>query len=104
MAVAEAELADWRRRVSELYAAVRARDDPECAHALWRPGRDALFRAHPQSPLPPGDPLARDGRAAAPDPRSHRLEAIPGPVAPARPGRTPALKAALYSRRSFQRL
>jgi uncharacterized protein len=61
MAVAEAELADWRRRVSELYAAVRARDDPECAHALWRPGRDALFRAHPQSPLPPGDPLRETG-------------------------------------------
>ena len=51
------ELADWRRRVAELYAAVRARHDPERAHALWRSGRDELFRAHPQSPLPPGDPL-----------------------------------------------
>ena len=61
MAVAEAELADWRRQVSELYAAVRAQDDPERAHALWRSGRDALFRAHPQSPLPPGDPLREAG-------------------------------------------
>ncbi len=61
MAVAEAELADWRRRISELYAAARAHDDPERAHALWRSGRDALFRAHPQSPLPPGDPLRETG-------------------------------------------
>ena len=61
MAVAEAELADWRRQVSELYAAVRAQDDPERAHALWRSGRDALFRAHPQSPLPPRDPLREAG-------------------------------------------
>jgi len=61
MAVAEAELADWRRQVSELYVAVRAQDDPERAHALWRSGRNALFRAHPQSPLPPGDPLREAG-------------------------------------------
>jgi hypothetical protein len=61
MAVAEAELADWRRQVSELYAAVRAQDDPERAHALWRSGRNALFRAHPQSPLPPRDPLREAG-------------------------------------------
>jgi uncharacterized protein len=54
-------LADWRRRVSELYAAVRATDDPEKAHARWRSGRDALFRDHPQSPLPPGDPLRETG-------------------------------------------
>jgi uncharacterized protein len=55
------ELADWRRRVAELYAAVRAGPDPERAHALWRSGRDELFRAHPQSPLLPGDPLRDTG-------------------------------------------
>jgi hypothetical protein len=55
------ELADWRRRVSELYAAVRAADDPERGHALWRSGRDTLFRAHPCSPLPAGDPLRATG-------------------------------------------
>jgi uncharacterized protein len=55
------ELADWRRRVAELYAAVRADHDPERAHAVWRSGRDALFRTHPQSPLPPGDPLRTTG-------------------------------------------
>ena len=46
-------LADWRRRVHELYAAVRdlARSDPVAAHAAWRAGRDELFRDHPQTPL-----------------------------------------------------
>lgn len=47
-------LADWRRRVAELYAAVRviARDDPEAAHARWRTAREALLRDHSQSPVP----------------------------------------------------
>jgi uncharacterized protein len=57
----ELELAGWRRRVSELYAAVRAEPRPERGHALWRAGRDELFRAHPQSPLEPGDPLRATG-------------------------------------------
>jgi uncharacterized protein len=55
------ELADWRRRVAGLYAAVRADHDPERAHAVWRSGRDTLFRAHPQSPLPAGHPLRKTG-------------------------------------------
>jgi uncharacterized protein (DUF1684 family) len=60
---ARLELADWRRRVNELYAAVRAEANPERAHASWRAGRDELFRNHPQSPLPPADPLRRTGLA-----------------------------------------
>jgi uncharacterized protein (DUF1684 family) len=55
------ELADWRRRVSELYAAVRAERAPERGHELWRAGRDELFLTHPQSPLPAGDPLRDTG-------------------------------------------
>ena len=58
---AELELADWRREISELYAAVRAEDKPERGHALWRARRDELLRTHPQSPLPPGDPLRETG-------------------------------------------
>ena len=58
---AELELTDWRRLVGELYAAVRAEDDPARGHALWRRGRDELFRSHPQSPLLPGDPLRTTG-------------------------------------------
>jgi len=61
VALAPLELADWRRRVAELYAAVRAEPDPVAGHALWRAGRDALFRDHPQSPLAPDDPLRRAG-------------------------------------------
>jgi uncharacterized protein (DUF1684 family) len=44
-------LLDWRRRVHQLYAAVRASSDPATAHVLWREARDELFRRHPQSPL-----------------------------------------------------
>jgi len=55
------ELLDWRRRISEVYAAVRAEPDPQAGHALWRARRDELFRSHPQSPLPPGDPLRTTG-------------------------------------------
>ncbi len=57
----ELQLLDWRRRVSELYAEVRSAEDPAQGHRLWRAGRDALFREHPQSPLPPDDPLRRSG-------------------------------------------
>lgn len=51
---ARLELLDWRRRVGELYTAVRARhpDAPQDAHTIWRHGRDRLFGHHPQSPLP----------------------------------------------------
>jgi len=55
------QLADWRRRVSELYAAVRAQTSPERGHELWRAGRDELFLTHPQSPLAAGDPLRGTG-------------------------------------------
>lgn len=46
------ELADWRRRVAGIYAAVRGAHDPREAWDRWRVERDALFRKHPQSPLP----------------------------------------------------
>jgi uncharacterized protein (DUF1684 family) len=49
---AYASLLDWKRRISELYAEVRAADDPRAAWRRWRAVRDELFRAHPQSPLP----------------------------------------------------
>lgn len=47
-------LADWRRRVSTLYAEVRsmAATDPVTALAHWRAVRERLFREHPQSPVP----------------------------------------------------
>ncbi len=54
-------LVDWRRRVSELYAAVRAAADPADGHRLWRSGRDELFQRHPESPLPADDPMRTSG-------------------------------------------
>lgn len=46
-------LLDWRRRVAELYAAVReGAGDPERTLAEFRAGRDRLFREHAESPLP----------------------------------------------------
>ncbi len=46
------ELLDWKRRIFELYAEIRAADEPEAAWLRWREVRDELFRSHPQSPLP----------------------------------------------------
>jgi uncharacterized protein (DUF1684 family) len=45
-------LLDWRRRVAALYREVRGEQDPVTGWQLWRAGRDALFRDHPDSPLP----------------------------------------------------
>lgn len=45
-------LLDWRRRVFRLYAEIRSEPDPEQAWWNWRETREALFRDHPQSPLP----------------------------------------------------
>ena len=46
--------ADWRRRMFDIYAQVRATaeaDSPSSAHDLWRRERDTLFASHPASPL-----------------------------------------------------
>ena len=52
---------DWRRRMSDAYAAVRAAVDPAEAWLVWRATRDALFRDHAQSPLDPDDRAAFPG-------------------------------------------
>src|SRR5438105_13542656 len=69
--VDELWLADWRRRIADLYTDVRRliRTDPDAAVALWRREREALFREHPQSPVPP------DGR--------HGFRAVHFPIDPA---------------------
>jgi uncharacterized protein (DUF1684 family) len=46
---------DWRRRVAQLYAEVRAEHDPTVGWWRWRETRDRLFREHPQSPLEPAE-------------------------------------------------
>jgi uncharacterized protein len=54
-------LQDWRRRVFELYAAIRAAPDPPAAWRRWRAERDALFAHHPATPLPAHARNAFDG-------------------------------------------
>ena len=46
------DLVDYRRRIADLYAAVRQQCDPEEAWWAWRAGRDAVFATHPQTPVP----------------------------------------------------
>lgn len=70
----ELDLADWRRRVTELYASVRAEVSGENSHALWRSGRDELFLTHPQSPLAGDDPLRSTGLPYWPYDPSVRFE------------------------------
>ncbi len=45
-------LLDWRRRINELYALIRAMEDKHEAWRRWRDTRARLFREHPQSPVP----------------------------------------------------
>jgi uncharacterized protein len=45
-------LLDWKRRILELYAEVRASADPEAAWDAWVATRAELFRNHSQSPVP----------------------------------------------------
>ena len=80
MTIPQLDLADWRRRVGELYADIRHASDPEAAHQQWRAGRDELFRRHPQSPLAADDPLRESGLPYGPyDPRLRfELEVHPG--------------------------
>ena len=74
-------LADWRRRVTELYGSVRGAPEErvEDAWEQWRSQREALFREHPQSPIPaverpgfrashwPYDPALRFAVGVTPD-------------------------------------
>jgi uncharacterized protein (DUF1684 family) len=48
------DLLDYRRRVADLYADVRARGASRETWSAWRERRDALFREHPSSPYPEG--------------------------------------------------
>lgn len=60
--------------MAELHAVVRAADDPARGHALWREGRDVLFRSHPQSPLSRDDPMRQTGLPYWPYDPSVRFE------------------------------
>ena len=68
------EVADWRRRVFALYAAIREHDDPLEAHELWRIERDDLMARHPATPLLPADRLMFEGLEIAPYDAQWRFE------------------------------
>jgi len=57
------DLLDYRRRVNEMYDAVRSlrERDARAAHRLWRERRDELSRSHPQSALPENERAAFRG-------------------------------------------
>src|SRR5215216_4556408 len=71
------DLADWRRRVADLYTAVRAEAprDASAAWEHWRETRERLFREHSQSPVPAGERAAFRARHWPYDP-AFRFEAI----------------------------
>jgi len=50
------DLADWRRRVGDLY-----RTSGPDSLTVFRQGRDELFRTHPQSPVEPDERAAFNG-------------------------------------------
>jgi uncharacterized protein (DUF1684 family) len=60
------QVLDWRRRVGELYAAVRSADDPAEGHAAWVSGRNDLLRRHPASPVRPESRADYPGADVAP--------------------------------------
>jgi uncharacterized protein (DUF1684 family) len=80
------ELADWRRRIADLYARVRevAAHDPETAWNDWRTTREQLFRSHPQSPVAAAARTTFRGRHWPYDP-ALRLEAVIEPDVPTEP-------------------
>ena len=71
---------DWRRRVAELYAQVRAAE-PLAAWQLWRAARDELLRNHAQSPLDRAQRAGFAGLAYFPYDASLRLSVDLVPVA-----------------------
>jgi hypothetical protein len=78
------EVADWRRRVHSLYAAVREMEDVAAAHELWRTARDELFASHPSTPLLPEDRASFKGLPISPYDPSWRFEVGITPAEPKR--------------------
>src|SRR5882672_4434618 len=93
----ELTLLDWKRRIFELYAGIRADPEPQRAWERWCDVRAELFRSHPQSPSHEAqpryfdyDPALRVFGAVEPAERVRREIATSGeePYAFTRFGRT----------------
>ncbi len=104
------DLADWRRKIADLYAGVRdiAGRDPRAAWEHWRIVRDDLYRTHPQSPVPAEARPTFVGLYSPYDP-ALRIEGILEPsdtlesAAPERPGSL-ALPMSTGDALSFERI
>lgn len=81
------ELLDWRRRVSELFVELRRRPPDAETLAWFRAEKDALYRAHPRTPIPADSRAGFDGLAYWPYDPAARVEAhfTPDTVEPAHP-------------------
>lgn len=55
------DLADYRRRVHDLYSAARIGGPGEDTWRRWRSGRDELFATHPQSAFAEEDRVGFEG-------------------------------------------
>ncbi|WP_246299275.1 DUF1684 domain-containing protein [Microcella indica] len=75
-AVSALAVADWRRRITALYAEVREATDLPAAHDHWRRARDELFAHHPASPLLPADREAFTGLRVTPYDPAWRFECV----------------------------
>lgn len=89
------DLADWRRRVTTLYAEVRAAaaTNPRAAWDHWRAVREDLYRGHPQSPVPAASREAFRARHWSYDPAFRfevGVEALDDEPAPAPAAAAPA--------------
>jgi uncharacterized protein len=69
------DLADWRRQVAELYAAVRRAPDPRAGHELWVETRGRLVAEHPASAVTPAARAEFPGVRVAPYDPAFRVEA-----------------------------
>jgi uncharacterized protein (DUF1684 family) len=74
--------------VATLFAEIRERavGDPEGAWHDWRAERDALFRSHPQSPVPPAERAGFQARYFDYDPRLRFERVRVDPAPPPAPG------------------
>jgi uncharacterized protein len=75
------DLLDYRRRVADLYADVRAAPRDESTWRHWREQRDALFATHPQSAIPGEQRAAFEGLAYFDHDPSWRVTASVEPTA-----------------------
>jgi uncharacterized protein (DUF1684 family) len=74
------ELLDWRRRVAALFVDLRSRPADDITLQWFRGEKDALFKHHPQSPIPAAERQQFSGLPYWPFDASARVEATFTPL------------------------